>query len=191
MFSWDFWRCLDSNSIYMRDLNVEKFFWECKAHLSWKISLLNNFNVLRIFSERKICNLGYLKYKAFEVKEILLNDFSVLRYFLGNRRSYLRYRRFNILETNTLPTPAGGGQQWTEFARSLPPVGVGEQAPLRPSLQQIARNFLAPLSLVKLSWLTWNPSYPVIGEIFGHNRLRPYCLQVQSVTRWHPPIILG
>ena len=37
--------------------------------------------------------------------------------------------------TNTPPTPAGGGQQWTEFAHSLPPVGVGEQALSRPSHQ--------------------------------------------------------
>ena len=61
----------------------------------------------------------------------------------------------------------------------------------RPSHQQIARNVFAPFWLVNLRWLMWNPSDPVIGEIFGHNRLRPYCLQVQSITCWHPPVILG
>ena len=29
-----------------------------------------------------------------------------------------------------------------------------------------------------------------IGKIFGHNRLRSRCLQVQPVTRWHPPVFL-
>ena len=30
----------------------------------------------------------------------------------------------------------------------------------------------------------------LIGEIFGQNRLRSYCLQVQPVTCWHPPVFL-
>ena len=30
----------------------------------------------------------------------------------------------------------------------------------------------------------------VIGEIFGHNRLRSQCLQVQPVTCSHPPVFL-
>ena len=31
----------------------------------------------------------------------------------------------------------------------------------------------------------------LIGEIFGHNRLRSECLQVQPVTCWHPPGFLS
>ena len=31
---------------------------------------------------------------------------------------------------------------------------------------------------------------PVIGEIFGHNRLRSWCLQVQPVTCSHPLVFL-
>ena len=30
----------------------------------------------------------------------------------------------------------------------------------------------------------------MIGEIFGHNQLRSYCLDVQPVTCWHPPVFL-
>ena len=30
----------------------------------------------------------------------------------------------------------------------------------------------------------------MIGEIFGHNQLRSYCLHVQPVTCWHPPVFL-
>ena len=83
-----------------------------------------------------------------------------------------------LSDNHALPTPAGGGQQWTEFARSLPPAGVGELACSRPSHQR-AEVFLPGLA------------DPVIGEILGHNRVRPYCLQVQPVTRWHPPVFLG
>jgi len=34
-----------------------------------------------------------------------------------------------------MATPTGGGRQWTEFARSLPPVGVGEQARVRETFE--------------------------------------------------------
>ena len=35
-----------------------------------------------------------------------------------------------------------------------------------------------------------NMSGPMIREVFGHNRLRFYCLQVQPVTCSHPPVFL-
>jgi hypothetical protein len=42
------------------------------------------------------------------------------------------------------------------------------------------------------SWTAFIASPAVIGKIFGHtNRLRSsYCLQVQPVTCWHPPVFL-
>ena len=29
----------------------------------------------------------------------------------------------------------------------------------------------------------------MIREVFGHDRLRSWCLQVQPVTCWHPPVL--
>ena len=42
------------------------------------------------------------------------------------------------------------------------------------------------------SWLhpVSNDTYSVIEDIFGHNQFRSYCLQVQPVTCWHPPVFL-
>jgi hypothetical protein len=40
------------------------------------------------------------------------------------------------------------------------------------------------------SWRIKNLPRPVIREIFKHNWLRSYCLQVQPVTCWHPSLFL-
>jgi hypothetical protein len=40
------------------------------------------------------------------------------------------------------------------------------------------------------SWAPAGPLLSTTGEIFGHNRLRSYCLQVQPVTCKHHPVFL-
>jgi hypothetical protein len=58
-----------------------------------------------------------------------------------------------------------------------------------------AINFLQNVmfTLVKISlYSMWklHSNTVVIGENFGHNWLRPWCLQVQLVTCWHPYVFL-
>ena len=55
---------------------------------------------------------------------------------------------------------------------------------LTPELTQEIPNLFAQRHLRRIV------NKPVIEEIFGHNRLRPYCSQVQPVTCWHPLVFL-
>ena len=84
-------------------------------------------------------------------------------------------------QMNTLPTPS----PWLRHKANR-----GWRAVESPSLTFDEGDLMGDFGLGLLPDCDTEGAYSDRGEIFGHNRLRSECLQVQPVTRWRLPVFL-